>query len=84
MSILDTFEENIGQKDRNARGIVGVLLLLIALFHHSVIVAIIGLVLIASAYLRHCPVYAALETNSLDQPDPEPTASKPAGKPGAK
>lgn len=84
MSILDTSEKNIGKKDRAVRGVVGVLLIAISLFHGSVATAIIGLALIATVYLRHCPVYAALKTNTNEKAAP-PAAPKPAApKPAVK
>jgi uncharacterized membrane protein len=70
MSFLDTSEKNIGKKDVAIRAIVGILLIIISLTHHSVVTAIIGLALVATAYLRHDPIYKATKINTIEKGAP--------------
>ncbi|HYN77423.1 MAG TPA: DUF2892 domain-containing protein [Lamprocystis sp. (in: g-proteobacteria)] len=72
--MFDTSQKNVGKGDRLVRFIVGALLILIAVNNSSVFAAIVGLVLIGTAYMRFCPTYTAMkiDTNTSDTPAPKP------------
>lgn len=51
-----SFSKNIGDNDGKYRAIAGILIILWGLAHHSSF-GLIGLLVLATAYLRWCPVY---------------------------
>lgn len=55
---------NIGWKDRVARVVIGLLLLVGVYNGGSWIVGLIGLVLIVTAYFRFCPAYLLFDVNT--------------------
>jgi hypothetical protein len=67
---FDIKNPNVGQKDRVARIIVGILLIIGTINGGHWIAALIGLGLIASAWFRFCPAYtlAGLNTAKDDAP----------------
>jgi hypothetical protein len=70
MSTFDTSKKNVGQIDRNIRGAVGAFLLFVAYSHQSWGPALIGIALIASAYLRFCPTYALVNYSTHEDQTP--------------
>jgi hypothetical protein len=61
---FDISTHNVGKTDRIIRAIVGALLIVGAARGGSWVVGVIGAVLIATAYLRFCPAYKALDFSS--------------------
>lgn len=61
------YEVNVGTRDQQIRYGAGCAVLLISLFLGNVFLLLIGCALVASAYVRWCPVYSALEQNTLDE-----------------
>ena len=68
---FDIKKPNIGNTDRIIRAGVAVLLILGALRGGSWVAGVIGAVLLATAYFRFCPTYAAtgFSTNKDDAPE---------------
>ena len=68
--MFNTSQKNVGKSDRLVRFIVGALLLVIALSNSSPFAAILGLILVGTAYMRFCPAYAAMkvDTSKGDMP----------------
>ena len=67
---FDTSKKNVGNTDRTIRFAIGALLLLVAFAAHSALAAIIGLVLIGTAYLRFCPAYTVANVDTTTGDDP--------------
>jgi hypothetical protein len=61
---FDLTNYNIGNIDRLIRAIVGALVIVGAFFEGSWIAGLIGAVLLGTAYLRFCPVYALFDFSS--------------------
>lgn len=61
------YEVNMGSRDQYIRYGAGCAALLISVFIGDVFLLIIGCALVASAYVRWCPFYSAVEQNSLDE-----------------
>lgn len=55
-------EQNVGSTDKMIRIVAGVILLLILLFVQSVIrwIGLLGIVMLATAFLGTCPIYTLL------------------------
>jgi hypothetical protein len=68
-------ELNIGLKERNYRFIGGSALLLISVFLGNIFVLILGGILVATAFMRWCPVYSGLSRSSVDPNEPTPACS---------
>ncbi|WP_295446799.1 DUF2892 domain-containing protein [uncultured Thiodictyon sp.] len=68
---FDIKKPNIGNTDRIIRAGVAVLLILGAIRGGSWVAGVIGAVLLATAYFRFCPAYAATDfsTNKDTAPD---------------
>jgi hypothetical protein len=64
---LVKFEHNLGAKDKKVRLYSGIVLLSVSLFTASVLMLLVGLVLVGTAYSGWCPAYSGLDKNSLDQ-----------------
>jgi hypothetical protein len=59
-------ELNVGAKDQQIRYWVGGAALLLSVFLGNVFLLIVGVVLVASAYLRWCPVMSALSKSTVE------------------
>jgi hypothetical protein len=59
-------ELNVGLKDQKIRYGVGTALALVSVFLANIPLLIIGVILLASARLRWCPVYSGLGRNTVD------------------
>jgi hypothetical protein len=59
-------EVNVGEKDRMIRFGVGALMIVLALAGYGVLPAILGLVLIGTAYTRKCPGYQVLGKSTIE------------------
>lgn len=59
-------ELNVGIKDQQIRYWVGGAALLLSVFLGNVFLLIVGVVLVASAYLRWCPVMSALSKSTVE------------------
>lgn len=64
---LIKFEHNLGAKDKKVRLYSGIVLLSVSLFTASVLMLLVGLVLVATAYFGWCPAYSGFDKNTLDQ-----------------
>ena len=60
------FEHNLGEKDKKIRMIAGCVLLALTLFLGNILLLILGIALVASAYTSWCPVYSGLGKNTCD------------------
>jgi len=67
---FDFRQANVGNSDRVIRLFLGFGMILFGFSHHSRTVGVIGLILIATAYLRTCPVYTLIDfkTNKGEAP----------------
>jgi hypothetical protein len=63
---LVKFEHNLGAKDKKVRLYSGIVLLSVSLFTASVLMLLVGVVLVGTAYSGWCPAYSSLNKNSLD------------------
>jgi len=83
-------QKNESQTDRIIRGVVGAILLIIGLMSAGwlrIILVIVALALLITAYLGYCYLYKLLGFNSLEKPgapkpeqkpaEPKPTEQKP-------
>lgn len=61
------YEVNVGTRDQQIRYGVGCVALLLSVFMGSVFLLIVGCALVASAYVRWCPAYSAVEQNTLEE-----------------
>lgn len=66
-------QTNVGGWDRNARFVIGAILLLVAIFAPlgtvaRTILVILALVALVTAALRYCPLNAALGINTAGKP----------------
>jgi len=68
---FDIKKSNIGNSDRLARLGVAILLIIGAVRGGSWLSAVIGAVLIATAYFRFCPAYAAFDFSTNKSANPE-------------
>lgn len=59
-------ELNVGLRDQKVRYGVGAVLALISVFLANIPLLIIGVILLASARLRWCPVYSGLGRSTVD------------------
>ena len=55
-------KQNVGSKDKMIRIIAGVILILVLLFVQSGVrwIGLLGIVLLATAFLGSCPIYSVL------------------------
>ena len=62
-------KQNVGSKDKMIRIIAGVILLLVLLFVQSGIrwIGLLGIVLLATAFLGSCPIYSVLGMNTKEK-----------------
>ncbi len=65
---FDYKQPNIGNIDHLIRAIAGALMIIAAFFGGGWMVGVVGAVLIGTAYLRFCPVYALLDFRSNKKP----------------
>lgn len=63
------FEHNVGAKDKKIRMIAGCVLLALTLFLGNILLLILGIALVASAYTGWCPVYSGLGRNTCETSD---------------
>ncbi|KAF3982031.1 MAG: DUF2892 domain-containing protein [Methylococcales symbiont of Hymedesmia sp. n. MRB-2018] len=63
---LVKLEVNVGEKEKKMRLIAGSVLVFISLFPASVILLIVGIILLASAYTKMCPFNSALHRNTCE------------------
>ncbi len=59
-------QKNIGVKDKNLRLGAGAILLILSLILKSWLFAIIGIILLVTAFTGYCPAYQALNADTLD------------------
>ena len=69
---FDVTKLNIGSTDRLIRAVVGVLLVIGALRGGSWIAGLIGAAVLATAWFRFCPAYAAFNFSSDKDAVPAP------------
>lgn len=62
---FDFASKNVGNTDRVVRAVLGVLLIGAAAVNGSWVGALIGAVLLGTAYLRFCPAYRAFGYSSI-------------------
>jgi len=60
-------ELNIGIKDRNIRYGAGAVALLLSVFLGDIFLLVIGGILVATAFLRWCPVYSGLSRSTVEE-----------------
>ncbi|MBM3202803.1 DUF2892 domain-containing protein [Candidatus Woesearchaeota archaeon] len=60
-------ELNVGIKDRNIRYGAGAVALLLSVFLGDIFLLVIGGILIATAFLRWCPVYSGLSRSTVEE-----------------
>lgn len=70
---FDFTKKNVGNTDRVIRAIVGVLLIIGAARGSSWVGGLIGVALLATAYLRFCPTYSAFDYSTIKENE-APTA----------
>jgi hypothetical protein len=58
------FEHNIGAKDKKYRMIGGGALIVISIFTAKIVLLLLGMVLVITAYSGWCPVYSGLGKNT--------------------
>ena len=58
------FEHNIGAQDKKYRMMGGVALLLISVFTAKIILLLLGIALVATAFTGWCPVYSGMGKNT--------------------
>jgi hypothetical protein len=63
-------ELNVGLKDRKLRFIGGSAALLLSVFMGNIPLLLIGGGLVASAFMRWCPVYSGLSKTTVDPNEP--------------
>ncbi len=63
-------EVNIGLKERKLRYAAGSAALLISVFLGNILLLLLGSALIASAFIRWCPVYSGLGKSTVDPNEP--------------
>lgn len=68
-------ELNVGIKDRNIRYGIGAAALLLSVFLGDIFLLVIGSTLVATAYLRWCPVYSGLSRSTADACGEPPAAN---------
>lgn len=66
---------NVGAKEQKIRFMIGSALVFISVFTACILFLLLGLILIGTAYLGRCPVYASFNYNTLEQDDSN--SSKP-------
>lgn len=74
-------ELNVGIKDQQIRYWVGGAALLLSVFLGNVFLLIVGVVLVASAYLRWCPVMSALSKSTVEAGGAPAEKAEPAAAP---
>jgi len=60
-------ELNVGIKDRNIRYGAGAVALLLSVFLGDIFLLVIGGILVATAFLRWCPVYSGLSRSTVEE-----------------
>jgi uncharacterized membrane protein YidH (DUF202 family) len=65
-------ELNVGLKDRQYRMIGGAAALLLSVFMGNIFLLLIGIVLVATAFMRWCPVYSGLSKSTVEPNEPAP------------
>jgi hypothetical protein len=60
-------ELNVGIKDRNIRYGAGAVVLLLSVFLGDIFLLVIGGILVATAFLRWCPVYSGLSRSTVEE-----------------
>jgi hypothetical protein len=66
------FEHNIGAQDKKYRMMGGIALLLISVFTAKIVLLLLGMVLVATAYSGWCPVYSGMSKNTCGAGDSNP------------
>ena len=61
------FEKNLGRLDQIVRYAIGSILLLYAIFTGKIIPLLLGVALVASAYVTWCPAYSGFSMNTCDK-----------------
>ncbi|MCD2450683.1 DUF2892 domain-containing protein [Methylicorpusculum oleiharenae] len=64
------FEHNIGVPEKKYRMFGGAALVLASLFTAKILLIIVGMILIATAYSGWCPVYSGLNKSTLTPDSP--------------
>lgn len=85
---IDITKHNVGTIDRLIRAIVGALLLIVAFLGNIwvTLAALIGAVLLGTAYLRFCPSYTLVDFSSNKEQRAgagQGTEGSPKGEPGS-
>jgi hypothetical protein len=70
-------ETNVGLKDRKLRFAVGSVALFASIFLANIPLLLIGGILVATAFLRWCPVYSGLGKSTVDPEEPVTENSGP-------
>ncbi|MGR9045775.1 MAG: YgaP family membrane protein [Gammaproteobacteria bacterium] len=68
---LVKFEHNVGENDKKYRMIGGSVLVVVSLFTAKIVLMLLGMVLIATAYTGWCPVYSGFGKNTCSADDSE-------------
>jgi hypothetical protein len=67
-------KENVGTVDRSLRVVFGIALFFVGWLGSSgalsTVILVIGLVLIVTGLISHCPIYSILGKSTVEQPDP--------------
>lgn len=66
------FEHNVGAQDKKYRMIAGCALLLVAVVTAKIVVLLLGMVLVITAYSGWCPVYSGIGKNTCGAADSHP------------
>lgn len=70
------FEHNVGEKDQKIRYGLGAVFIFISLFLGNILLLVLGVVSIISAYLTWCPAYSGWGMNSCSSDADETVNTK--------
>jgi hypothetical protein len=62
-------ELNLGEKERNIRYGVGAAAILLSVFMGDIFLLLIGGMLVATAFMRWCPIYSGLGRSTVETAD---------------
>ena len=59
---------NVGKTDRLIRMVAGLILLILGIWLHSWLVFILGVILLATAIFKFCPLYIPFKMDTTEKP----------------
>lgn len=72
-------EVNVGLKEQKIRYGAGAALILLSVVMGNILILLVGVVLVATGFMRWCPAYSGMGKSTVEPNEPPPAPAAPQG-----